>query len=163
MTPGLTALLMWTPAFASLLCRLFLKEGFADLSWRLGGKRGVYALLLAWVFPLFVGGLAYGIGWASHLAQFSGTASAARMALAVSLLLIDGGILAFGEELGWRGYLLLRLRDAGFPKPLLLSGVIWAAWHYPLILSGIYPLGPSGGSVLVASVVFTARWLPPWC
>jgi membrane protease YdiL (CAAX protease family) len=47
-------------------------------------------------------------------------------------------ISAAGEELGWRGYMLPRLVDAGVPYPILVSGLISAAWHLPLILSGQY-------------------------
>jgi uncharacterized protein len=49
---------------------------------------------------------------------------------------------AAGEEIGWRGYMLTRLIDAGVPKPLLVSGTIWGLWHVPLILGGVYLAGP---------------------
>lgn len=41
----------------------------------------------------------------------------------------------FGEEIGWRGYLLPNLLDTHRPLPALLRvGFIWAAWHLPLLL-----------------------------
>jgi membrane protease YdiL (CAAX protease family) len=40
----------------------------------------------------------------------------------------------FGEEFGWRGYLLPRLMPLGQNWAILLSGVIWACWHLPLNL-----------------------------
>ncbi|MBA8824609.1 membrane protease YdiL (CAAX protease family) [Saccharopolyspora lacisalsi] len=43
-------------------------------------------------------------------------------------------VFAFGEECGWRGYLLPKLLPTGIWPMLLLSGVIWTAWHAPLIL-----------------------------
>jgi membrane protease YdiL (CAAX protease family) len=49
---------------------------------------------------------------------------------------------AAGEEIGWRGYMLTRLIDAGVPKPVLASGIIWGVWHVPLILGGVYLAGP---------------------
>jgi hypothetical protein len=49
---------------------------------------------------------------------------------------------AAGEEIGWRGYMLTRLIDAGVPRPVLVSGVIWGLWHVPLILGGVYLAGP---------------------
>jgi membrane protease YdiL (CAAX protease family) len=45
---------------------------------------------------------------------------------------------SLGEELGWRGYLLTRLVEAKIPAPLWVSGLIWGAWHLPLILWGDY-------------------------
>src|SRR5919112_5145423 len=51
---------------------------------------------------------------------------------------------AAGEEIGWRGYMLTRLIDAGVPRPILVSGLIWGLWHVPLILGGmIYADSPS--------------------
>ncbi|TLF25706.1 CPBP family intramembrane glutamic endopeptidase, partial [Microbacterium sp. 5K110] len=43
---------------------------------------------------------------------------------------------AFGEELGWRGFLLPALRPLGVWPALLISGAFWGFWHSPLILLG---------------------------
>lgn len=40
-------------------------------------------------------------------------------------------LLYFGEELGWRGYLLPRLMPLGVWPALLVSGVIHGLWHSP--------------------------------
>ncbi|MBS1896331.1 MAG: CPBP family intramembrane metalloprotease [Actinobacteria bacterium] len=45
-------------------------------------------------------------------------------------------IAAFGEELGWRGFLVPALRRWGTWPALLISGVIWGLWHAPIILLG---------------------------
>jgi membrane protease YdiL (CAAX protease family) len=37
--------------------------------------------------------------------------------------------------------MLTRLADAGVPQPLLVSSLIWGAWHLPLVLSGQYAAG----------------------
>jgi membrane protease YdiL (CAAX protease family) len=69
----------------------------------------------------------------------------------VSVLIVP---VVLGEELGWRGYLQLRL----FPgRPLtaaLATGLLWGIWHYPLILSGGEPMR-STGLTLVALTVST--------
>jgi membrane protease YdiL (CAAX protease family) len=44
--------------------------------------------------------------------------------------------LAFGEEIGWRGWLLPALRPLGIWPALLVSGAFWGFWHAPLILLG---------------------------
>ncbi|MBA2389406.1 MAG: CPBP family intramembrane metalloprotease [Geodermatophilaceae bacterium] len=39
--------------------------------------------------------------------------------------------------------MLTRLIDAGVPRPVLASGLIWGLWHLPLVLAGVYAAGPS--------------------
>jgi membrane protease YdiL (CAAX protease family) len=49
---------------------------------------------------------------------------------------------ALGEEIGWRGFLLPRLvKQTGFTWGCLLSGCIWAVWHYPGLLFADYNAG----------------------
>jgi membrane protease YdiL (CAAX protease family) len=59
-------------------------------------------------------------------------------------------IAAFGEELGWRGFLLPALRPLGTWPALLISGAVWGPWHAPLILLGYnYGLFDLSGVVLM--------------
>ena len=55
--------------------------------------------------------------------------------------------LALGEEIGWRGFLYPRLK-ARFGKRAgwLLGGVIWGAWHWPLIWLIGYEYGAAAGN-----------------
>nr|HPI70955.1 CPBP family intramembrane metalloprotease [Tenuifilaceae bacterium] len=45
-------------------------------------------------------------------------------------------IAAFGEELGWRGFLLRQLSNKSFWGASLIIGFIWGIWHAPIILMG---------------------------
>lgn len=40
---------------------------------------------------------------------------------------------AFGEEIGWRGFLLPKLLPFGQQKALIISGIIWGLWHLPFV------------------------------
>lgn len=52
-------------------------------------------------------------------------------------------LFAFGEEIGWRGFLVKEFEGKNFMTLSLVSGVIWGFWHFPLILNGHnYPQHP---------------------
>jgi membrane protease YdiL (CAAX protease family) len=163
--PELMFLLMWMPAFSSAVARLALREGIRDVSFRFGGMVGLRAIGIAVLMPLIVGTVAYGIAWATGLVGFSAvTPSPHELEMVPALASLAGWdpiprFLAFivmaatigaatsclwaaGEEIGWRGYMLTRLVASGVPRPLFASGLIWAAWHIPLILTGVYASGP---------------------
>jgi len=150
---------MWTPAIASVVARLVLREGFADVSFRIGGRQGWKAIGAALIFPSILGLIAYGIAWTTGLVQFSPKLiqlAAAyvgdntspvitfliNLAVASTIVTIYSVRTAAGEEIGWRGYMLTRLIDAGLPNPVLASGLIWGLWHVPLILGEVYLVGP---------------------
>ncbi len=45
-------------------------------------------------------------------------------------------VVAFGEEYGWRYYMVEALRDVKFLKAALFIGTVWGLWHFPIILMG---------------------------
>jgi membrane protease YdiL (CAAX protease family) len=63
-----------------------------------------------------------------------------------------GLIITFGEEYGWRGFLQSQLTRLGKVKGVLLLGVIWGVWHWPIIWMGYnYPGQPLLGSILMVA------------
>ncbi len=115
---GLISQLMWltglmvVPATASVVARLALREGFSDVSFRLGGRRGRKAIGLALIIPVVVGFLAYGVAWVTGLTQFrdpSALGGWGGWGALFAFMLIFNIILVSGEEIGWRGYMLTRL------------------------------------------------------
>jgi membrane protease YdiL (CAAX protease family) len=70
----------------------------------------------------------------------------------VGMLVAFGGI---GEELGWRGFLVPELyKHYDFTKTALISGVIWAIYHWPLLIFLMGPrLGVSPLPMLAISLV----------
>ncbi|MGC5011163.1 lysostaphin resistance A-like protein [Streptosporangium sp. DT93] len=85
------------------------------------------------------------------LAMDSATLVAVQLAAMVLIAPLINSIAAFGEEWGWRGWLLPRLAPLGTWRALLVSGVIWGVWHFPLTLRGYnYPdLGAWAGPMFV--------------
>jgi len=74
------------------------------------------------------------------------------------LILIQGliagatinAIAGFGEELGWRGFLLKSFKEMSFLKASIIIGFIWGIWHFPLILMGHnYPQHPEIGVLMM--------------
>lgn len=58
--------------------------------------------------------------------------------------------LAFGEEFGWRGFLMERLRNYSESARALIIGSIWGFWHFPLILKGYnFPENPELGVLMM--------------
>ncbi|MNY05378.1 CAAX amino terminal protease self- immunity [compost metagenome] len=69
----------------------------------------------------------------------------------------------FGEEYGWRGYLLPKLLPLGSSKALVLHGVIWGLWHAPLIAMGYnYPGHPVFGILLMTAFCILSGVVFAW-
>jgi membrane protease YdiL (CAAX protease family) len=65
-------------------------------------------------------------------------------------------VFAWGEEWGWRGWMLPRLMSRwGVTGGLVLSGAIWGLWHFPVTLQGYnYPeLGAWAAPFFVISCI----------
>ena len=63
-------------------------------------------------------------------------AIAALQVVNIVINAVVASFLTFGEEVGWRGWLLPNLRPLGPWPAFVLTGVIWGAWHAPVILLG---------------------------
>jgi membrane protease YdiL (CAAX protease family) len=166
LTQTVTALyvfaLMWMPGVAAILtCRI---AGLPLSSLGLGRWNGKFVLigylvpigyclvasLGTWIlgfggFPNheFVASTADGLG-------LRGAPTWVVIALFVALQGTTGMVVgvgaAAGEEIGWRGFLVPQLaRALPFTGVALVSGLIWAAWHYP-----------------ITAVVYKEAGLPPW-
>jgi membrane protease YdiL (CAAX protease family) len=88
-----------------------------------------------------------------------------ELALALSFGLLFNMIFTFGEEFGWRGYLLPRLAPLGGGWAALITGVIWGLWHAPLIVLYGYNfpghpwLGILGMIAFTTALSFVFAWL----
>jgi len=167
---GLTFFVNFTPAVATLLVARWISplpnaRKATGLRWGVKGTRwgwywlfGLFGLTAFNVAAPFVGalfgqfpldlehfsGLKAGLDAAPGGKDILGLAPLSTIALVIIVTLPLQALLIcwinFGEEYGWRGYLLPQLLPLGQWPALLLSGAIWGFWHTPLILMGFdYP------------------------
>jgi membrane protease YdiL (CAAX protease family) len=159
---ALLVVVEWVPALAAVIALLpALPHGLGLGPPRTNAGLGIS---LAVLVPLAVAMASYGIAWAWRLAPFTapsapawvqgGTWGAMAHGIGVHLMRGFGAwlLLAFGEEIGWRGLLSVQLKRADLPVPLLIGGLIWSAWHWPSMLLGSYPAGPDR---VVSAVLLT--------
>lgn len=151
------AAVMWVPALATVLTIKFVShEGMGITNLRFGSWKPYLASgLILPVSFLLIYALTWLLGLGQpdwHLTQFqemiaTSVGPAAPMpspgvilvVLFVVTLLVSpviNGILGFGEEFGWRGYLLPKLMPLGKVRAYVIEGIIWGLWHLPLLLIG---------------------------
>jgi uncharacterized protein len=160
---------MWAPGIAALLVTRFIeKKPLSSLNLRHLGPKRIY--LWAWLLPFFLTVAAGLLTWLFGVGKLDLEFTAIRQAMSAAsgpqippLVVIIIQILsaltigplfntlfALGEELGWRGFLLVRLEPLGQLRAIVLSGVIWGVWHMPVILQGHnYPQHPIPGVFLM--------------
>lgn len=63
----------------------------------------------------------------------------------------------FGEEYGWRGFLQSKVTEMGKLKGVILGGIIWGVWHFPIVLRGVHTY-PSSLFGLFLGVIFFTLW-----
>ena len=179
---GISVLFMFLPALVALIVRrLSGDRSGMFLRPNIKGTRRQYlmAALLPGVltmagaalyFLLFPGDLDLSMGYMSELLALSGQAAevpavtlpqvigAGLVLTLIAPLVLVNHIAAFGEELGWRGYLLpMLIEGLGESRAVLLNGVLWGIAHAPLVCFGLnytgeYPGAPFTGILMM--VVF---------
>ncbi len=136
---------MFAPALAHLLTRIITKEGFKDLKLFpnfKGNMRyylaavGVKILESIVITLMFAGIFLDGENVFSQISIKEGGVGIALLLAQISYSVIVF-FPAFGEEWGWRGYMMPKLTEL-MPKPaaVIAGGVIWGLWHAPLTVSG---------------------------
>jgi uncharacterized protein len=163
--------LMWPPAFGAYVARRWVEgDDFSDAGLRWGPRS---FLALGWFLPplLTLAAMLASLpifpfdptfaSLRSMLAQPGGDGPPLSVQTLVVIQIVSGltvgvlinSVFAFGEEFGWRGYLLPRLMERFGPwRGILGHGLIWGLWHAPLIgLTGYnYPGHPVAGVFLFA-------------
>lgn len=84
--------------------------------------------------------------------------------LAFTLAIPINMIFTFGEEFGWRGYLLPRLSPLGGVQAAIITGIVWGLWHAPIIvLDGYnYPGHPLWGVLMMTVFTIALSMIFAW-
>jgi membrane protease YdiL (CAAX protease family) len=155
--------LMWCPGVGALITRLIFQHDIRGEGWRPGAPRW---LALAYLLPVAYATVAYGAVWMLGL----GGVDLSRFTTGTVTFLVLGTIQslvsATGEELGWRGFLVPKLaKTMSFGRLAVLSGAIWAVWHFPLIIFADYNSGTATWysllcfAVMVVALAVILAWL----
>ena len=174
---------MWIPGIAALLTQLIHERSLSGLGWRVARLRFFAA---AYMLPIGYVSLVYALVWLTGIGVFRpdgfletmggdlpfSLGSATWQTAAGIGYVITFGVLTtcwatLGEELGWRGLLVPELaKRYSFAMTALISGGLWAVWHFPVLLFADYhnpgaPLwfGLICFTILVLGVSFAFAWL----
>ena len=163
----LAPLYMFTPLLAGVLTVWRSGIGLGVIGLRIGRVRW---LVIAAIAPLglalsttavslAVPGIAFSPG-VQLLPGVSLPAGVPGLLAGVGIVLALGvsvnAVLAMGEEVGWRGYLLWELAPLGFWRASAVTGLIWGLWHAPVIVEGYnYPSFPLLGVLVMTLATLT--------
>ena len=136
---------MMIPSAAHLLTRLLTKEGFQNTYLGVNFKGNAkWYLASVWV-KLLESAVVAILMWnlyAGHLTAAEALSTESPKAVIAMLLLQIAFSLvvffpAFGEEWGWRGYMMPKLMELmNKPTAVLVGGILWGLWHAPLTIAG---------------------------
>jgi membrane protease YdiL (CAAX protease family) len=177
LTPRQAAgVLTWAPGLSAIIVRLITERSLKGIGFAPGKPKW---LLIALALPFAYALAPYLIAWGAGLAAFAPerwgsvlpygirvTGVAPALALIATVGLVDKLSRSLGEEIGWRGLLVPELlKVTSFRVTALVSGVIWALWHFPLIIFGDYRA--AGTPVLFqlgcfAAMVISSSFLYAW-
>jgi membrane protease YdiL (CAAX protease family) len=155
--------MMWCPGIAALITRAWLQRNFHGIGWGWGAHRYQVA---GYLIPACACVAVYCAAWITGLGGIStditgrdlfGLAESSRLPvtfiLTGTVVILEMMLFTAGEEIGWRGLLAPELAKLmGYTGTSLVTGLIWAAFHFPLIIFADYS---SGAPVWFAVLSFT--------
>lgn len=156
----LASLYMLLPLMTAVVCQMISKERLASTG--LLRFKISWAWLVAWLLPvamvlltIFVNTLLPGCEYNTDMSSMIPVDSIPEEqremlsmfmnpTVMIVVTIVSGlfagvtinALFAFGEEYGWRNYLVSALKEKKFICASVFIGIVWGLWHFPLILLG---------------------------
>lgn len=174
--------IVWSPALAAVITSWIYGKNLGEFGWKWGDSRYIW---LSYAIPFIYVLIPYLVVWISGLGAFFNQALMREVAInygwktlpnnvilvlyllfSITLGMLKACLYALGEEIGWRGFLVPELaKTTTFFNAALISGIVWAVWHYPTIIFGGYNNGKSIPyslfcfTLAVIAISFPMAWL----
>lgn len=170
---------MWGPAAAHFLTRKITREGWSHTLINPSRRKSWPYWVMGWLMPAVLTVVGIVIFFLIFPKAFDGSLDMIKVMIkrhemltghpvgyspgmvvalqviqALTFAPIINSLFTFGEEFGWRAYLLPKFMPMGGRKAVLIVGVIWGVWHWPVIAMGhnyglSYPGAPWLGMLLM--------------
>lgn len=160
---------VFSPCLAALITKLIFHKNLRELGWKWGKTK---YQIISYFLPILYGLILYFIVWISisgslnkqYLNEFILTKDVfLNFTIFATFGVLVRGIGAFGEEIGFRGYLVPQLsKITSFTKTCFISGVIWSIWHYPMIFLTDYGTKNLSGIIFATIVMISASFILAW-
>jgi membrane protease YdiL (CAAX protease family) len=133
--------IMFLPAIIALTINFIRYKSFKKVFQPITTRLNIKSLSFALFYPIiFIASIAF-LSCMFGIADFNkDTFKGSSLGLGIASVII-GFFLMFGEEYGWRGFLLKDLAEAkGKIFATVTVGIVWALWHGPVVygLANVY-------------------------
>jgi membrane protease YdiL (CAAX protease family) len=151
---GLFGVVMFFPAIVALIFNRFIhKKSFKSMFSCVFIKPNLKSMVFSIGYPLIFIATCGIIALIIGLGYFNpGNSTLTYIIISSIIVILVNLISVFGEEYGWRGYLLPKLTIiTGKTRATIILGVIWALYHFPLVYLLAKTTG-IGNPLLIATI-----------
>lgn len=134
---------MLFPAIANAVARIATKQGIRDAMLEFNFKGRIRYYVMAFLIPVAystVGTIITNLCLGVNIFEAMTTEHFFEnlpLSLALPPMIMAQMVLFFGEEFGWRGYLIPQLEKLmPTPAAVIVGGAVWGVWHAPLTVQG---------------------------
>ncbi|MBQ8135086.1 MAG: CPBP family intramembrane metalloprotease [Clostridia bacterium] len=141
----LVSFVMLCPMAANILTHVITKEGTENLCLRIKIKGNIRYFAVALIFP-FICGIIIAVlaslmifpeNSLINMAEHFKTTDFLVMCPYLAAVTMASVFQGFGEEFGWRAYMMPKLEKLmPLPAAIIVGGIIWGLWHAPIIACG---------------------------